>query len=44
MANVTDTKITPDNLPDGSDKNPYLGSLTIINFAVFYLGFYNLFE
>ncbi|MDD1619696.1 MAG: L-fucose:H+ symporter permease [Methylococcaceae bacterium] len=39
MANLTGTKITHDNLPDGSGKNPYLGSLTLLTSLFFIWGF-----
>jgi hypothetical protein len=29
MAKVTDAKIPSDNLPDGTDKNPYLGTTLV---------------
>jgi FHS family L-fucose permease-like MFS transporter len=39
MAKVTDAKMPSDNLPDGTDKNPYLGSLTILTSLFFIWGF-----
>jgi len=41
MAKVTDAKMPSDDLPDGTDKNPYLGSLTILT-SLFFIWFYNL--
>ena len=39
MTDVTSTTQAPDNLPDGSDKNAYLGSLTILTSLFFIWGF-----
>ncbi len=39
MAMVTDVKMPSDNLPDGTDKNFYLGSLTILTSLFFIWGF-----
>ena len=39
MAKVTDTKMSPDNLPKNYDKNPYFGSLTLLTSLFFIWGF-----
>jgi FHS family L-fucose permease-like MFS transporter len=39
MTNVTGTTQASDNLPDGSDKNAYLGSLTLLTSLFFIWGF-----
>ena len=39
MTDVTSTTQAPDNLPDGSDKNAYLGSLTLLTSLFFIWGF-----
>ncbi|MEI6333766.1 MAG: L-fucose:H+ symporter permease [Methylococcaceae bacterium] len=39
MAKVTDAKMSPDNLPNNIDKNPYFGSLTLLTSLFFIWGF-----
>ena len=39
MTQVTDAKMSPDNLPKDIDKNPYFGSLTLLTSLFFIWGF-----
>lgn len=39
MTKTTDAKMLPDNLPDGADKNSYIGSLTLLTSLFFIWGF-----
>ena len=39
MTQVTDAKMSPDNLPKNYDKNPYFGSLTLLTSLFFIWGF-----
>ena len=39
MDKVTDAKMSPDNLPNDIDKNPYFGSLTLLTSLFFIWGF-----